>query len=145
MFLYLLLKYWLCSPSLSPTHHDFAQNGHQNNLLSFPGSSQQVCLSISHSFIAKIHCSHAGFSLPSESGEWIIRNAIVKCFLWIMFCTAVACSAQDAYLNYWYFSSGFLLKNNETKSDCLQKGQPILSHYKVWLKWARKWKYKLVC
>lgn len=126
--LYCIHKFTDCavSLSLSLTHLSLAQNGHQNNLLSFSGSSQQVCpcnLSL------QMHCSHAWFFRPSESGEWIIKNAIVKCFLWIMFCTAVACSAQDP-LVYWYFSVGLLFEITEPKSDYPQKGA---AHFKPFL------------
>lgn len=62
-------------------------------------------------------------SQENESSEMLSSNAFYE------LCSALQWLAplRMLYLDYWYFSSGFLLKTNETKSDCLQKGA---AHFK---------------
>lgn len=128
--LYCIHKFTGCAVSLSPWPISaWPTMDTRTTCYHFQGHHNKCALAISHSFIANAHCSHAWFFLPSESGEWIIKNAIVKCFLWIMFCTAVACSAQDS-LVYWYFSMGLLFEIAEPKSDYPQKGA---AHFKPFL------------
>lgn len=50
-----------------------------------------------------------------------------------MFCTAVACSAQDS-LVYWYFSVGLLFEITEPKSDYPQKGAACFKPFLMGMK-----------
>lgn len=62
-------------------------------------------------------------SQENESSKMLLSNAFYE------LCSALQWLAllRILCLDYWYFSSGLLLKTIETKSDCLQKGA---AHFK---------------
>lgn len=84
--LYCIHKFTDCtlslSHSLSLTHLSLAQNGHQNNLLLFPGSSQQVCPCNLSFFYCKCTVPMPGsffhLSQENESSKMLLSNAFCE-------------------------------------------------------------------
>lgn len=117
VFLHLLIKQWLCSSPLS-THHNFALKGHQSNLLPFPGSQQEYTVAMPGTL--------CHLSQENESSKMLLSNAFYE------LCSALQWLAllRMLYLDYWYLSSGLLLKAIETKSVS-KRGQPTWSYFKA--------------
>lgn len=120
--LYCIHKFTDCtvslSLSLSPlTHLSLAQNGHQNNLLSFPGSSQQVCPCNLSCFYCK--CT--------------IFPCLVPSFIWVRRMNHQKCCCQMLSMNYVLHCSG-LLCSGFSSLLVLLHGVAFWNHWpKVWL------------
>lgn len=119
--LYCIHKFTDCSVSLSPTHLSLAQNGHQNNLLSFPGSSQQVCPRNPSFF----YCKRTLLPCLDLSSIWVRRMNHQKCYCqmlsmnYVLHCSGLLCSGFSRLL---VFLCGIAFWNHWTKVWLSPKG-----------------------
>lgn len=108
VFLRLLIKHWLCSSLLSPPP---ITTLHRMDI-------RATCYHFHNKNIQLPWLVLCHLSQENESSKMLLSNAFYE------LCSALQWLAllRMLYLDYWYFSSGLLLKAIETKSDHLQKG-----------------------